>query len=103
MASRLEDFMEVRRKLDATHFFDLRFEEITEDPLGAIERLYKHFDIAMTDDARSALRGHVRNNPRGKHGEHRYTAADFGLTDTTIRDRFAAYIDAFDVTPEAST
>ena len=32
------------------------------------------------------LRIYIDKNPKNKHGEHRYSAADFGLTEAAIAD-----------------
>jgi hypothetical protein len=37
----------------------------------------------------------VRANPQHKHGRHRYSSADFGLDDDSIRARFASYLEQF--------
>ncbi len=34
-------------------------------------------------------------NPRGKHGDHHYSAEQFGLSPGQIRERLAAYLKAF--------
>lgn len=99
-ARRLEHFMEARARYDPAQFIDLDFREIVDSPVGAVERIYDHFDIEMTEQARGVLAGHADANPRGKHGEHRYRAADFELTDETMGDRFAAYIDHHHVVRE---
>lgn len=101
-AAGMEHALEVRRERDASQFFDLHFREVVADPVGAIERLYKHFGVEMTDEAAQAMRRWHADNPQGKHGEHRYTAADFGLTERAITDRYAAYIEYFNVGRESS-
>ncbi len=36
-------------------------------------------------------------NPRGKHGAHGYTLEDFQLTPDVVKERFAPYIQRFDL------
>ena len=47
------------------------------------------------------MHAHLVAHPKGKHGAHQYTLADFGLEESTVRDRFAAYTERFDVAVEA--
>ncbi len=102
-ASRLERFLEVRSRSAAARFFDLSFREIVEDPTNAIRRMYQHFGLPMTERAERAIAAHASTNPRGKHGEHRYTATDFQLTDGWMHERFAPYMKHFAVAAEAAT
>ena len=37
------------------------------------------------------------DNPPGKHGEHSYQLKDWGLSEGEIRDRFARYVERFDI------
>lgn len=98
----MEHALEVRREKDSPQFFDLHFRDVLADPVGAVERVYHHFGVEMTDEARHRMRTWQNDNPQGKHGEHRYTAEDFGLTDSAITDRYAAYIEHFNVERESS-
>jgi hypothetical protein len=44
------------------------------------------------------LGSYVQQNPKGRHGPHRYASADFGQTDGAIAERFAAYSERFGFT-----
>ena len=41
------------------------------------------------------------DNPPGKHGSHHYDLADYGLSADEVRERFAAYVECFQI-PTAS-
>jgi len=99
-AAGLEHGMEVRREVEPARFFDLHFREVLADPVGAVRRIYEHFDVRLTDEADRRFRAWKQDNPRGKYGEHRYTAEEFGTTEAAINDRFAAYISHFSVPRE---
>jgi hypothetical protein len=43
------------------------------------------------------MRRFMTDNPRDKHGHHRYELADFGMELGEIRERFAEYCEAFGV------
>ncbi len=102
-AARLNRGLEVRREHDSKQFFDLHLREILADPVGAVRRVYDHFGIAMTPAAEQRLRAWKDDNPRGKHGEHRYRAEDFGLTDALVAERFGPYMEHFQIEREESS
>lgn len=99
-AQAMEHALQVRGERDAKRFFDLSFREVVADPVGAVQRMYVHFGFDFTDDAERRMRAWHAANPRDKHGEHRYSAEEFGLTTDAMRDRFAAYMKHFQVDQE---
>ena len=100
-AHRLEAGVAVRGEQPRERFFDLHFAELQSDPLGAVRRLYDHFGFALGDEAERRMRAHLAANPRGKHGEHVYSAAEYGLSVPAMHERFAAYAKHFAVAAEA--
>jgi Sulfotransferase family len=99
-AAGMEHAIEVRRSHDPARFFDLSFAEVVADPIGAVKRIYARFEVPLMEESERRLRAWRDDNPRGKYGEHRYAAADFGLTTAMIHDRYAAYIDHFGIVRE---
>ena len=87
----LERAWSVRRAAPPEQFLDVDFRSFVEDPLGEIERIYSHFSIPFSEDAREAMQAWHRERPKNLHGEHRYEASQFGLSAEGIQDRFAAY------------
>jgi hypothetical protein len=98
-AKSLDHAMEVREKHadKADQFMDLQFEEVIADPVAALSRAYEHFGIPWSDEGESRMRGFLADNPRGKHGSHRYELEDFGIELGQIRERFAGYCQAYDI------
>ncbi len=90
-ARTLEDATAVRRAHDSRLAFDLHFREIVADPVGAIARLYANFGLELTDEAARRMRAWHAANPQGKHGEHRYDAAEYDLAGGRVEERFAEY------------
>ena len=99
-ASTLEHAMAVRRAQDPARFFDLHFREVVVDPVGAVGRMYAHFGLELDEKAERKLRAWHAANPQGKHGEHRYSADEFGLTPARMAERFATYRQHFGVEQE---
>ncbi len=98
----MEHALDVRRKRGPAQFFDLHFREILSDPVGAVCRLYAHFGLTFDPTAERNMRRWHAENPQGKHGEHRYRAEDFGLDERAIAERYAVYIEHFDIERESA-
>ena len=96
-ARMLETGLAVRAQSPSQQFFDLDFREVLADPIAAVRRIYAHFGFAWTPAGESAMRRWHAENPQGKHGEHRYSAAEYGLDADEMDERFAGYVARFDV------
>lgn len=101
-ARTMEHAMEVRRRVGEERFFDVPFRETVGDPASAVARMYAHFGIEFSAEAEAELRAWHRAHPQHKHGEHRYGAADFGLHEDALRERFSTYIERFSIEAEAA-
>ena len=76
-------------------FHDLPYRELMRDPIGAVRAAYARFGEALAPEAEAAMRAHLVASPKGRHGEHRYGLADFGLSEGEVRERFARYDERF--------
>jgi hypothetical protein len=116
--SRMTDRLDVRRMTEAilsfqedqiernlaardTHpgaLFDVYYDRLVTDPIGTVRDIYDHYDLAWSEEFAQRLNNYVQHNPRGKYGAHRYAPEDFGQTEEAISERFAAYIERFELT-----
>jgi hypothetical protein len=86
-----------RRAADPSRFFDIQFPDLVRDPISQARAAYEHFGIGLSEEAQSRMRAWQAQNPQGKHGGHRYSAEQFGLSEAAIRERFADYCAEFGV------
>ncbi len=100
-AEMMETGLEVRSQSPSEQFFDLDFREVLADPIAAVRRIYAHFGFEWTPAGESAMRRWHAENPQGKHGEHRYNAADYALNPAEMDERFAGYRARFGLPREA--
>jgi hypothetical protein len=96
-ARALDRFLAVRDRAPAAQFLDVGFESIETDPLGTIERVYDFLDWPLTPEARAAMQRFLDANPKGKHGVHRYTLEQFGLSRAGEAARFRSYCERFSI------
>jgi len=81
----------------ARQIVDLRFNDFMQDPLAAVEGIYERFGWPIDDDVRGRMKAFLENNPRDKHGTHRYTLDMFDLSLHEVNERMASYAERFDL------
>jgi len=99
-ATGAEHAIEVRRRGDESSFFDLHFQEFMGDPVGSVKRFYERFDLELSEEGEKRLRAWQQGNPQGKHGRHEHSFDEAGISRGEVLERFAAYMDYFDLKPE---
>jgi hypothetical protein len=74
-ARRLEHVMDQRTRgiVPEANICDSRYQDLMDDPLGCVERIYHHFDMALTTTARERMHDYLAGKPKDKFGAHRYT------------------------------
>jgi len=99
-AQRLERVMAQRAAgiVPESQIADSRFQDLMEDPMACVERLYQHFGMPLDETARGRMQAYLADKPRGKFGEHRYTVGESALAE---RRFFTEYQRAYDVPDEA--
>jgi hypothetical protein len=78
----------------------VRFTDLMTDPIAAIAAAYGGIGRDFTDDHRAAVVRYLEDKPRGKHGRHEYTAAEWGYDAHALRDGLATYITTFGIASE---
>lgn len=86
----LKRFNEVRADQNPDQFCDVDYFDFIKDPVGAVEGVYRHFGIEVTEEARAAMvASHAQSQEGPRAPKHTYSLADYGLTDDEVRQRFA--------------
>ncbi|MCK9541753.1 MAG: sulfotransferase [Novosphingobium sp.] len=78
----------------ADRFVDVSYDALVARPMETVEAIYSRFGMMLTPDAERAIRAFLADKPKDKHGAHRYTLAEAGLTREAVRERFGAYLAA---------
>jgi hypothetical protein len=81
---------------------DVQYADLVGDPLRTVKTVYGACDRVLDDRARAAIAACVTASPKGRFGTHGYRLDEFGLRADAIRDRFADYIERYDVPTEVS-
>ena len=70
------------------------------DPVGTVEAIYAATDGVLDASARAAMTAYVAAHPKDGMGVHGYDLAEFGLDAAQLAERFAGYVDRYDVPPK---
>jgi hypothetical protein len=68
--------------------FDVHYQALVADPVGSVREIYNHFKLPFSAEFEVEMTRYLAENPKGKHGRHRYSSAEFGMTDEYIREQF---------------
>ena len=85
----------------AAQVMHLRYRDIVQRPIEAVQRLYAHFGMTLTPSAQNAMQTLLAARPRGGYGENHYTFAAHGIDPEELRVRFADYVGLFGVPAES--
>ena len=81
---------------DQSHrFVDVRYDELTEDPLSTARRIFAALNLTFTETDELAMKSWLGTNRRESRPQHRYDPRSFGLSGKTMAADFAFYRDAF--------
>lgn len=90
LARSWDAFKQARPHYDQAQFIDVDYREFVSDPVGTTRSIYDTFGIEWTEAVdREINRIDAESRQGGKRPAHRYDLADYGLTETEVRERFA--------------
>jgi len=99
-AQRLEHVIKQRETgiVPAANIADSRYQDLMDDPMSCIAKIYRHFGMALSGEAQARMQAYLAAKPQGKFGQHSY-AVDAARS----RDRpmFAHYQQLYDVPSES--
>lgn len=85
----------VRQRLATERVIDVHHADLVRDPVATAVHIARRCGVEPGDEGMARLRHYQVENPRHKHGVHRYDAAQFGLHDEALSHRFADYTARF--------
>jgi len=97
----LDVALEARKRLPERNFFDLRYADFMDDPIGSMEGIYRYFGLELSESTREAMRVYLDRHPRAGDRVHSYSLEQFGLLAADQRQRYEAYCARFDIPRES--
>jgi hypothetical protein len=90
----LTGFAEVRARRPE-RFVDVPFTATVTEPLDTAQRVMGALGLAVEPADLQAFEDYLEVNRQERHGSHRYTAADFGLSTEQLERDFSFYTEAY--------
>jgi hypothetical protein len=72
-------------------FLDLDYETLVSDPIACARRIYAFAGMPLSESAVAGMREWAVENARDRRPVHRYTLAEFGMTEEQLARDFAEY------------
>lgn len=89
-----------RRPDRERQIIDLSMREIVSAPLASVEKIYRHFDLELSSEARERMRAYLARHPKDEFGAHRYSLEDFSLDADEVNAAFKGYRERFGIEAE---
>ena len=89
------------RRAHADRVIDVVHSDFHRDPMAVIDRIYGIVGLRLTAGVEADMARRSRERPELAHGAHAYEAAEFGITEDQILERFGDYPDRFGLRPPA--
>jgi hypothetical protein len=95
-AQRLEHVIDQREAgiVPAANITDSRYQDLMDNPMACIEKIYAHFGMTVSDAARTGMLAYLASKPQGQFGKHEY------VTRSEERALFRRYQEKYDVPDE---
>ena len=103
--ARNDMMLDVHRRREAgelpERFIDLHFSDLMEDPVKALEAVYRQSGKTFSNDHQHAIKDYLTQKPKGKYGKHKYLPEDWGMDTETLKQQAQDYMQAYHVQKES--
>lgn len=100
LATSVDRAMNVRKRVDAGRFYDLHYRDLMADPQGQIRKIYNYFGYPFDERMAAGMDRWLNQDQHQKHGVHHYSLEQFELSAQQIRERFAEYMEQYNIEAE---
>ena len=90
-AGHLNRLAAFRKTADPDRFIDVRYEDQLASPHGFVHIVLDRLGVPQSNEIDAHITEWLEENAREKRATHKYSIADFGLTEEQIKKDFAAY------------
>ena len=99
--SSIERMLASRSRIPAERVIDIQYRDLVDSPAQTVRRIYEKFGYTMPEEMEQRIGGWVIRNPKGRHGGHHYTLAQFGLRPEEVDETLKPYREFFNVPSES--
>ena len=85
----------VRATAAEGQILDIQYADLVADPIATVQHIYAHHGYEFTEPFEAAMRQWLAANRQHKHGAHRYTLEEYGLSEAQVHGDFSEYTKEF--------
>ena len=74
-----------------SRFLDISYRDLVSDPLARMQEISAFCGLSEDEASSQLFANYLAQNPKGRHGAHRYSLEQFGLTRAFLEGAFADY------------
>jgi hypothetical protein len=101
MEQMLRTYIRDRHLVPGDQLVEVMFADIVSDDVKTAQAVLERAGLPVTNECTADIEAYMQAHPRGKDGRVVYDLeGDFDVKTDELRQRFAFYIDAFDIRPE---
>lgn len=95
----IRNYLEVRDSdlVSDGQIIDLLYQDINDDWEREVSRVYRHFDLDLSDQALEEMSSWMAGNQQNKHGKHRHSLEQFGFDAAELEKHYAPYRERFGI------
>jgi Sulfotransferase family len=90
----LRNIESIRREAGGDQFLDLHMLEIKRDVIGTLERIYDHFNLHLSNNARQNWERQIKTDPSVGHGK-RARELSYGLSRDRVNTELGIYYERY--------
>ena len=96
-AQGMDRALAARATIGEERFVDVWNDDVIARPVETITAACARLGLELCPDMEARIHAYNARNAKGVHGEHRYSAEEYGLSRKAIRERFHTYVERFGV------
>lgn len=93
----VERAMVVRDRVGSKQFFDVDFQALTENPLTMVQQINESFDLPFDGETAKAMQAWLHAQQKNRRTAHIYNTQRYGLDPAVTHQRYAQYIQRFNI------
>ena len=96
-AAGLQRGLQARKGIQNNQIIDVRYNDLKTNPKTVMEHILQKTDLERDENWINSIGKSVKKSQGQQNTRHQYSASQFGLNETEIRQHFATYIREFDL------
>ena len=89
----LNKYLKSRVTIDKNRIFDLKYQDLVQNPLRQVQMIYSHFGLKMSPGFEEDIVKFLGESSKLRKGKHNYNLKAFGLNKNQVRNKLKLYME----------